>query len=152
MDLFQESSNQLTGRAVLISIKPKYADLILAGTKTVELRRSWPSEHIGVMVIYSSAPIQKLVGIVHIAKVHHSDLEELWKVADACGGGVTYEELAEYFTGKKKAYGIMLKNVKIAKSGVDPKEIFPNFVPPQSFQYLDPADYFKIVKKLFPED
>ncbi len=32
----------MSQRAVLMSIKPKYTDLIFAGTKTIELRRVCP--------------------------------------------------------------------------------------------------------------
>lgn len=152
MNLFSESSTQPSGRAVLLSIKPKYADLILAGTKTIELRRSWPSSDIGVMILYSSSPVQKLVGLVYIEEVKEADIEGLWKLANECGGGVTYKELVEYFTGKKKAYGIKLKNAKSAHIAIDPKDIFPDFSPPQSFSYLKPDEYRNVLQKIFPKE
>jgi len=124
MTLFPESSEQPSGRAVLLSIKPKYADLILAGTKRVELRRSWPSNDVGVMVLYSSAPIQKLVGVAFIDRIEECDFESLWTLANTNGGGVTYEELKAYTKGKKTAFGVMINRVKVADTQVDPKEIF----------------------------
>src|ERR1700757_3815241 len=108
MTLFPTSSEQPTGRAVLLSIKPRYAELILAGSKKVELRRSWPSTDIGVMVLYSSAPIQRLVGIAMIDRVQEADVAGLWTIARDNGGGVTQDELIEYFSGKKTAFGIMI--------------------------------------------
>ena len=150
MTLFPESSEQPSGRAVLLSIKPKYADLILAGTKRVELRRSWPSNDIGVMVLYSSAPIQKLVGVAFIDRIEECDFERLWTLADANGGGVTHDELKTYVDGKKTAFGVMINRVKIAEVQVDPKDLFPHFTPPQSFLYLDPTDFHRVMRAMFP--
>lgn len=150
MSLFPESSELPSGRAVLLSIKPKYADLILAGSKTVELRRSWPSADIGMMVLYSSAPIQRLVGLAHVSRVEERPLDSLWSLASENGAGVTYEELASYLQGKRTAFGIMIERVEIAQQQVDPKDLFSDFIPPQSFSYLSPAEYHRVVRAMFP--
>lgn len=152
MSLFPESSEQPSGRAVLLSIKPKYVDLILAGTKRVELRRSWPSNDIGVMVLYSSAPVQKLVGIAFIDRIEECDLDNLWVLAESNGGGVTYDELKSYVKGKKTAFGVMINRVKIAEIQVDPKDLFPNFTPPQLFLYLDPTEFNRVMHAMFPSE
>ena len=150
MNLFPKSSDQPSGRAVLLSIKPKYADLILAGMKRVELRRSWPSNDIGIMVLYSSAPIQRLVGIAHISKIEECNLERLWIIADTNGGGVTYEELRSYVHGKKTAFGVMIERADPAQVIIDPKYLFTDFVPPQSFMYLSPPDFQRTMNAMFP--
>lgn len=150
MSLFQESCTQPGGRAVLLSIKPKYADLILGGTKRVELRRSWPSNDIGAMILYSSAPIQKLVGVAFVSRIEEHALEDLWTLAEDYGGGVTYDELELYIKGKKTAFGVIIDRVKIAETQVDPKNLFPGFTPPQSFLYLDPVDFQRVMQAMFP--
>ncbi|OOO02137.1 MAG: hypothetical protein USCGTAYLOR_01639 [Chromatiales bacterium USCg_Taylor] len=152
MSLFPESSELPGGRAVLLSIKPRYADLILAGTKRVELRRSWPSNDIGVMVLYSSSPVQRLVGVAYVDNVNEADVTGLWQLACAYGGGLTHDELVEYFEGKRTAYGIMIKSIKAAECVVDPKDLFPDFAPPQSFQYLTPDDFQRVMRAIFPEE
>lgn len=151
MNLFPESSQQPTGRAVLLSIKPKYADLILAGSKTVELRRSWPSNDIGVMIIYSSSPVQRLTGIALIKEIRECDFDALWDVAQTNGGGVSEDELREYIGKKSLAYGVMLGRVEPAKVLIDPKSLFPNFTPPQGFLYLSPIDYQRVISAMFPD-
>ncbi len=152
MSLFPESSELPAGRAVLLSIKPKYADLILAGTKKVELRRSWPSNDIGVLVLYSSSPVQRLVGLAYVDRVNETDVNGLWELARDNGGGVTHDELIEYFDGKKVAYGIMIKGTRAAQYVADPKELFPEFTPPQSYLYLAPGDFQKVMKTMFPSE
>ena len=151
MNLFPESSAQASGRAVLLSIKPKYVELIFSGLKTVELRRSWPvKEDIGVMIVYSSAPVQKLAGIVFIDRVEECDLERLWTIADTHGGGVTYDELKSYTAGKERVYGVMIHRAKTAEVPVDPKDLFQDFTPPQSFLYLKPEEYHRVIQAMFP--
>jgi predicted transcriptional regulator len=150
MSLFQESCAALGGRAVLLSIKPKYAELILAGSKRVELRRAWPDTDIGVMVLYSSAPVQRLVGAAYINSVNKENPEDLWALSQKHGGGVTHDELFEYFAGKSKAYGIMISRAEVAERQIDPKEIFVDFVPPQSYMYLEPLKYHSIMQMMFP--
>ena len=150
MSLFPESSTQPSGRAVLLSIKPKYANLILAGTKRVELRRAWPSTDIGSMILYTSAPVQRLVGIAYISRIEERDLQGLWVLADGNGGGVTYDELMDYVQGKKTAFGVMIERVEIAQQQVDPKDFFPEFTPPQSFLYLTPNEFHGVMHAMFP--
>ena len=149
VSLFQESCAEPGGRAVLLSIRPKYADLILSGSKRVELRRSWPNG-VGVMVLYSSAPIQRLVGAAYVDTVKRETPEALWALSEEFGGGVTRDELNEYFSGKRTAYGVMIGSVEIAERQVDPKDVFDEFVPPQSYLYLEPLRFHSIMKMMFP--
>lgn len=153
MDLFPELSGQAKGRAILLSIKPKYVEMIFSGTKRVELRRNWPiKEEIAVMVVYSSAPVQKLVGVVFIGQIEECDFDRLWALADTNGGGVTYDELKLYAEGKKIMYGVMIDRVKVAEVQVDPEYLFPNFTPPQSFMYLKPEEYRRVMQAMFPSE
>jgi predicted transcriptional regulator len=103
------------------------------------------------MVIYSSAPVQRLVGIAHINRIEECTPDQLWALSKAYGGGVTQEELASYIKGKKVAYGVMIEHVRIASNQVDPNDIFSDFTPPQSFLYLSPTDFRRIESAMFPE-
>jgi predicted transcriptional regulator len=102
------------------------------------------------MVIYSSAPIQKLIGVATIERVEECKFEELWEIAKSNGGGVTKEELKSYVSGKRTAFGIMIGAVKVAEIEVDPKSLFPDFTPPQSFLYISPPDFRRVMLAMFP--
>lgn len=132
----------------MLSIKPKYADLILEGSKTVELRRSWAAQDVATIVIYASSPIQKLVGIVTVKEVKKVSLTQLWKISKAHGGGLSNIELKEYYKGKERGYAVMLGHVVKAKVPVEPSRLFAQFVPPQSFRYLNEKELKQIEKKL----
>jgi len=133
---------------VLLSIKPKYADLILAGSKRVEFRRSWAAQDVSIIVLYSSSPIQKIVGVVEVEDVVIASATSLWKTCVERGGGLTRDELRTYLAGKSQGVGVLLGKVfKLAKH-VEPSEVISNFVPPQSFRYLDADEYMKLEKKV----
>lgn len=133
-------------RPVLISIKPQFVEKILAGEKVFEFRRLWAKSDPDVMVIYSSSPEQRIVAIARIKKVHESSFSSLWNLTRG-RGGVSRQLLREYFRDKKTGYAIEIEDVKAAKTPIDPKALFDGFRPPQSFQYLDPAQYQKLIKK-----
>jgi predicted transcriptional regulator len=152
MSLFHDESNSFGGRAALLSIRPHHAEAILSGLKRVEFRRIWSSYEIAVLVLYSSAPEQKLVGLVYIEQVTKASAEGLWKIGCTYGGGLAQEELQSYLDGRAEAFGIILGNRRRAAKPVDPKVIYPNFVPPQSFRHLTAADYWTSVAAMFPGD
>ncbi|MDR6600224.1 putative transcriptional regulator [Achromobacter deleyi] len=152
MNLALCESDPPGGRAAILSIKPKYASLILAGTKKVELRRTWPSQRIGVLVLYASSPVQKFVGLAYLDKVVECELEELWCISNTHGGGVTYEELRAYLAEKPRAFGAMISRVDVAKTAVDPKRIFRDFTPPQSLSFIRTSDFQTVVQSMFPSE
>ncbi len=151
MSLFYESSPHPDGRAVLLSIKPKYADLILVGSKRVEFRRSWAAQNVSVIVLYASSPIQKIVGVVEVDNVVVASPTLLWKTCTEKGGGLTRRELRSYFAGKSRGVAVLLGKVFKPMKDVEPKEIIANFVPPQSFRYLDSSEYLKVEEKMRTE-
>jgi predicted transcriptional regulator len=146
----QEFSPRLSGRAVLLSIKPKYADLILSGSKRVEFRRTWAKQDVSVIVLYSSFPVQRIVGAVAVDQIVVASPTSLWKTCAERGGGLTRNELRSYFVGKRKGVAVLLGEVwKLAKL-VDPSDVIRAFRPPQSFRYLDSSEYIRIEKKIKP--
>ena len=90
MTLFQECSQPLGGRAILLSIKPKYSDLILSGEKRVEFRRTWAADEVGLIAIYASSPIQRIVALVGAAVVFRC--ENLGGSRGRCGCGVVHSQ------------------------------------------------------------
>src|SRR5690348_16037028 len=66
-------------RALFISVKPRYANAILEGTKTVELRRTRPNLPDGSLVIlYSSTPTRAVVGWAQLTAVRVGTPLEIW--------------------------------------------------------------------------
>jgi hypothetical protein len=86
MTSLRKSSLPQAGRTIVLSIKPKDADLILAGTKTVEFRRAWAAEKVDAIAIYASAPIQRIVGVAQVSNVVSAKPTLLWDYCKKRGG------------------------------------------------------------------
>jgi predicted transcriptional regulator len=136
MTLFPDYSNSLSGSPILLSIKPRFADLILDGSKLVELRRSIPAQPVSTIAIYSSSPIQAIVALADVKKTIEASPAKLWTIANANGGGLLKSELMSYFDKKTTGFALMLENVRIFTSPINPKKVFKSFAAPQSFKYL----------------
>lgn len=147
MSLFPECSLPPGGRAILLSVKPKYADLILSGSKRVEFRRTWAADEVSLIAIYASSPVQRIVALVEIEDVVQGSPTTLWTHCTSRGGALTRRELFDYFDGKKQGCAILLGAVRTLQKPLDPKSLFKAFAPPQSFRYLTLGELGKIEKK-----
>lgn len=125
---------------VLVSIRPKFASRILRGEKTVELRRRFPASSVigSTIVVYSSNPIQAVVGYARIRDVQRLDTGVLWvrHAEDAC---ISKEEFDRYFQGVEIGYAVFLEQVMSLETPVSAQALRRKFglAPPQSYCYLD---------------
>lgn len=65
---------------ILMSIKPQYVEKILSGNKKYEYRKNRAKRNdIDKIIIYSTAPIMKVVAEVDIEEIIESTPDILWK-------------------------------------------------------------------------
>ncbi len=125
-------------RDVVLSIRPKFASRIMAGEKTVELRRRFPvSAPKGTIAyIYSTSPERAMVGHAEISCVRKLDMQEIWqRYADAAC--MERAEFEGYFEGLDHGFALEFANVRSFAAPLslcDLRERF-GFKPPQSFLY-----------------
>jgi predicted transcriptional regulator len=126
--------------ALFISLRPRYAELLLEGRKTVELRRVQPDVLRGTLaLLYASSPVRALVGLAIIDQVHVAKSPEIWR-AYGTRTGLTRDEYEEYFDGAAAAVAILLQDVQRLHTPVTLSDLRKGrdwFRPPQSFRYLD---------------
>ena len=121
---------------VLLSIKPEFADKIFAGTKKYEFRRSvFKKPNIHTIVVYSSSPIQKVIGEFDIESIISTDLNSLWEKTKEFAG-INKKYFFKYFKSKETGYAIKIKEVRKYKDALCIKKDFKAY-PPQSFMYLE---------------
>jgi len=124
-------------KSVLLSIKPKYVDSILRGEKKFEFRKAIPrSNEITDVYIYSSSPIQKIVGKFSLKSILHASPKEIWEKCSEYGG-ISEDAFFEYYEGKTEAYSLSITDLEIFKDAICPYETFKKFTAPQSFLYYD---------------
>ena len=95
----------------LISIRPNFAKAILAGKKTVEIRRRIPALEVGTRLwIYATQPLGAIVGTAIVERVIESTPTELW---ETCMDQIALRqcEYDEYFEGTDRALGIFLSKI-----------------------------------------
>ena len=64
---------------VMLSIRPRYVDSILAGDKRFEYRRRiFKRNDVNMMAIYSTAPVSAVVAEASVGTVISGTLDEVW--------------------------------------------------------------------------
>ncbi|MEQ8396441.1 helix-turn-helix domain-containing protein [Thalassobaculum sp.] len=126
-------------RDIVLSIRPQYANRILTGEKTVELRRRFPARAPKgtIAYIYSTSPERALVGLAEIARVRKLPVEDIWRrYADSAH--IERADFDSYFQGVEQGFALEFENVRpfeMPISLTDLRERF-GFEPPQSFLYV----------------
>ncbi len=143
----KQNINSFMSMNVLISIKPKYVKKIEKGEKRYEFRKSiFNCKKINFIYIYCTTPIKKLVARFKIKKIIEDTPLNLWEKYRFFAG-INKNEFFNYFEGKIKGYAIKIKDLEFFKNSVDPYQIWSDFIPPQSFRYIEDIPYtFDIVK------
>jgi len=123
--------------AVLLSIKPKYVDEIRKENKKYEFRKSiFKRNNISMAYIYSTHPVKKVVGKFTIGEIIEDHPKNLWENLNI-HAGINKNEFFKYFGDRKKGFAIEINELKLFEYPIDPKELKPDFVPPQSFYYVE---------------
>jgi predicted transcriptional regulator len=116
-----------------MAIRPKFADLILGGQKTYELRRSRPGFGSGSTVwIYATKPCGAVIGAFEAGEVVSASAGGLWSTLGA-RLGVSPTELEQYLEGAALGYAI---EVRRAHRLPVPVPLPAGAVVPQSYRYL----------------
>lgn len=120
---------------VVLSIKPEFANKIFDGSKKFEFRKAiFKNENVKSIIVYSSSPVQKVIGEFEVGKILNNDLDTLWKLTSEFSG-ITEDFFYEYFSKKEKGFAIQIKNKRKYKVPKCLKTDF-NLNPPQSFAYV----------------
>jgi len=120
---------------VILSIKPEFANKIFEGTKKYEFRRAiFKNPEVKKVVVYSSSPVQKVIGEFEIERIISHELETLWNKTKKYSG-ISEDFFFEYFGDKEYGFAIKIKNTKLYRTPKCIREDY-NLFPPQSFLYL----------------
>jgi len=122
--------------ALLLSIKPPYADAIFSGTKMIELRRVRPRVGAGDLVmVYVSSPRCSLEGAFEVEEVIEASPASLWKKFSN-ETGLSRAEFDAYYSGREVGYGIRIRKAwKLAPVSLERLRA-SKLRPPQSYQYV----------------
>ena len=131
---------------MLLSIHPRFARAILAGSKTVEVRRQRVAAPPGTTVfLYATAPTMAIVGMARIAEVHVASPREVWSASRTLTG-ITRREYDDYMSGATQASGLTMEDPVAFDSSVSLNALRAGgaFHPPQSYRYLKSDDLRRV--------
>ena len=123
-------------KTALLSVKPEYAARILQGTKRYEFRRATFASPVEEIVIYASSPTKHIVGLFRVRSIHKGSPKTLWNRYSR-HAGIGKSNYFSYFAEAKRAFAIEVSSIQRFSVGVDPRSVWPDFFPPQSFRYLE---------------
>jgi predicted transcriptional regulator len=132
----------VTSRVLLLSLRPRFAEAILSGTKTTELRRRPINADAGTRVIlYSSSPTMAIVGTARLRAVEAANPKDAWN-RHRHQLGLTKAEYTDYLDGSHCAYLLHLTSICTLDQPLHLHELRRNgaFHPPQSFRYIAESD------------
>jgi predicted transcriptional regulator len=132
----------LASRPLVLSLRPRFADAILNGGKTAELRRQRVNAPPGTPVIlYSSSPVMAVVGTARIAAIQTSPPDQAWRQYWR-HLGLTRDEFNTYLDGSGIACVLELTTVQTLDSPLPLHQLrqTATFRPPQSYRYLSAHD------------
>ncbi len=127
-----------SGSVALLAIKPKFAEAIIRGRKTVEFRKVRFTEPPKYIVLYASTPIQQVIAFCEVIEIEELTVVGLWRKF-RMHGGIAYRELLAYYGKRDRGYAIVIGSVWRLHRPVFLRELCLQSVPPQNFRYLSPA-------------
>ena len=96
---------------ILLSIKPEYVERIMDGSKIYEFRKRKCSKDIDGIIIYSTAPVKKVVAEADVSGILEGTPEQVWKKTKS-QSGISAGFFFQYYAGKDRAFAYKLSNVK----------------------------------------
>lgn len=127
-------------RTLLLSVRPRFARALLAGTKTVEVRRRFPRAEAGTtVVIYSSSPEKAVLGTMRVGRVSQIPASDIW-IQHSDSIGIDKAELDAYLEGASVTSTIELLDPQTWPRPVSLEQLrgLVGVEPAQSYRYLDP--------------
>ena len=100
-------------RKLLLPIKPKYVDAIIAGTKRVEYRtRIRKDSEVTTALIYRSGDLKKIVAEFTIGGIIEGSPKQVWEQTKELGG-IEEKDYFQYFANRNIAYAYQICNLVI---------------------------------------
>lgn len=121
---------------VLLSVKPRFAEAIIAGTKKFEFRRAlFRDPDVDTVVLYASSPVQRVVGEFRIADILALTPDELWARTHRWSG-IDRSYFDEYFHEREVGFALQVESARAYRRPLSLQQHYGISYPPQSFCYL----------------
>jgi predicted transcriptional regulator len=122
--------------AVLLSIRPEFADAIFSGEKTFEFRRTvFRNRTVKRIYVYACAPVSRVIGTFAVGDILQMHPDDLWQETSE-GAGLSRRRFQEYFAGRSFGYALQVEEAELFDKPRELEGLFGISHPPQSFRYV----------------
>ena len=118
-----------------MAIHPAFADAILDGRKRVEFRKRALAPDVHTVLVYATAPVQRIVGEFGVDGTTIDTPTGLWNTTGDAGC-IDRGAYDAYYGGSTRAAGIHVSRPRRYSSPLALAELSPPQAIPQSFAYL----------------
>jgi predicted transcriptional regulator len=125
-----------TERVAIFSIQPRFASAIFEGVKRVEFRKTRLRSSVSSIIVYASAPVQRVIGAFNIKAIDYASPQDLWFRYGVIGS-ITRRELLNYYGKTRIGAAILIGEVQRLPRPIELQDLDARLRPPQSFQYAD---------------
>lgn len=128
--------------ALLLSVRPRFAEAILSGQKTVEVRRRRVAAREGSpVVLYASSPVMAVVGTAQLERSETLSLQDAWS-SHGHAMGINRCEFDDYLAGTDTACLLFLAKALPLGAPLPLNDLRSSraFHPPQSYRYVAESD------------
>lgn len=130
---------QRTSDNVMFSLKPRFIEAFLDGSKFIELRRRSPALSAGTVVwLYGTIPCGQIMAVARVCQITRAPISQIWSEFRH-GLALSKTEFDDYLANTKCAAAIELDHITrvekpMALSAL--RSIEPGFQPPQFFRHI----------------
>jgi predicted transcriptional regulator len=135
-----------SGSVALLAIKPKFAEAIVRGRKTVEFRKVRFTDPPKYIVLYASTPIQQVIAFCEVIEIEELTVVGLWRKFRT-HGGIDYQEFSTYYGKRNRGYAIVVGSVWRLHRPALLCELCSRCSPPQNFRYLPAASLARLRRR-----
>lgn len=108
----------------------------MRGEKQVEFRRRPPAADTSHVIVYATAPVQRIVGWFAVVSIEADAPRSLWHRFGGVGS-VSADAFDAYYEACEKGAAIRVGEVESLDEPVRLEDLEPGLRPPQSFRYVD---------------
>jgi predicted transcriptional regulator len=130
--------------AVLLPIKPCFAEKIMDGRKRIEFRKIRFCRNVSHVIVYASSPVQRILGYFGISHIDEASPRLLWK-RYAAVGGITKSALMDYFANSEVGIAIGIDWVVRMSEPLPVSCLGRTIKVPQSYAYIDEHQFARFI-------